>query len=74
MEERDRLKKESAMTGDPVTAQQYKTLRNEVTAKLRTAKHDHYREKFSQNMTDTAGIWQNVYQALGKVALQCQVR
>ena len=49
MAERDRLKLSASKSGDNQDFQNYKTLRNELTTKLKSAKFDYYQQKFKNN-------------------------
>ena len=65
MEERNHLKEEATKTGSSRKYDEYKRVRNKVTAKLRSAKDDYFREKFNDPDSTPKDIWKTTYQVLG---------
>ena len=47
--------------------EEYKTLRNEVSTKMKTAEAEYYKSKFNDPDANTGDLWRNAYQALGFV-------
>ena len=66
MKTRDDLKLLAANTGTIEDFANYKEKRNEVTSKLRTAKADYFRSKFSQDNQTPAEVWKSAFMVLGK--------
>ena len=46
---------------------EYKTIRNEVSTKMKTAEARYYQSKFNDPEASTGTLWRNAYQALGSV-------
>ena len=46
---------------------EYKTIRNEVSTKMKTAEARYYQSKFNDQEASTGTLWRNAYQALGSV-------
>ena len=65
MQERNRLKEEATKTGSSQKYDEYKSMRNKVTAKLRTAKDEYFKEKFNEPDSTPKEIWKTTYQVLG---------
>ena len=70
MEERNHLKCEAAESGDLNCYNEYKTMRNLVTTKLKSAKTDYYKSKFQDNDMSSRDMWSSVNTVLGNVKSQ----
>ena len=66
MKHRNDLKKSAAISGDSEKYQLFKNIRNEVSTRLKSAKSEYYRSKFSEDSGDSKVLWNTAYQVLGK--------
>ena len=66
MKIRDDLKVQAASSGKPEDFDKYKNKRNEVSTKLKTAKEDYFRKKFSQDDQQPKDVWKTTFSLLGK--------
>ena len=66
MKERDYLKEKAAKTGNQDTFEEYKTLRNCVSIKLKKAESEYYEKKFATAETSSE-LWKGAKQVLGNV-------
>ena len=70
MLERDNLKEKAAETGNSDDYNNYKTQRNLVTYKMRSAEKDYHSEKFNDDQATSSQMWKNAYSILGKFRSQ----
>ena len=66
MKSRDELKIQAAKSGATADYELYKCKRNEVFMKLKTAKEDFYKQKFSDVEQTPGDVWKTAFCALGK--------
>ena len=56
MEERNKLKEQANITGDKESYNKYKEMRNDIGTKLKKAKENYFKEKFSNNNIPSSEI------------------
>ena len=66
MKNRDELKKRGAETGTIEDFDNYKEKINEVTTKLKKAKADYFRSKFSQVDQSSGDVWKTAFMVFGQ--------
>ena len=66
MLERDDLKRNAANSGNIEDFDLYKLKRNEISTKLKSAKAEYYKSKFSEDSLSPGDVWKTAFQLLGK--------
>ena len=70
IDERNDLKKKAIITGQVTDYDDYKVKRNLVSTKLKDAKTNYYKSKFSDKNMSSCDLWRNVNTVLGNVRSQ----
>ena len=66
MKARDAFKVQTANFGNTEDFEKYKEKRNEVSTRLKTAKADYFKSKFSQDDQTPGDVWKTALMVLGK--------